>query len=91
MKQGLGDKKNMRDNLERHHRFKIVNQHSAPALGLAEILEKMKFCTLNFASYVFGSKIQFEKHFTKQFFLKDLVVLIAMASTEMNTFPSFVQ
>ena len=69
MKQGLGDKKNMRDNLERHHRFKIVNQHSAPALGLAEILEKMKFCTLNFASYVFGSKIQFEKHFTKQFFL----------------------
>ena len=27
-------------------------------VGLAEILEKMKFCTWNFASYVFGSKIQ---------------------------------
>ena len=27
-------------------------------IGLAEILEKMKFCTWKFASYVFGSKIQ---------------------------------
>ena len=31
----------------------------ARSLGLGEILDKMKFYTLNFASYVFGSKIQF--------------------------------
>ena len=37
-------------------------------VGHDEILVKMKFCTYNFASDVFESKIQFQKHFAKQLF-----------------------
>jgi hypothetical protein len=37
-------------------------------LGHDEFLVKKKFCTWNFASKVFGSRIQFKKHFAEQLF-----------------------
>ena len=43
--------------------------------GLGEILVQMKFCTWNFALDVFGSEIQFYKHFATELFWFEAILI----------------
>ena len=45
--------------IEESQSFRTKDGRRHPALGLGEILEKVKVCTWNSGSHFFGSKIQF--------------------------------
>ena len=58
--------------------------HMLSSVGHGEILEKMKFCNWNFASYVLRRKIDFKKNIKQNNFFDSRLFCLSLAKNKKN-------